>query len=427
MVALQSEEDYCTDTLTAISKLARRLAAADKAAAGTAGGSSSGGGVAAVKARTAAAGGSSDTVQAAGSSACAASAPTPGFLTLTCSASGRDIRACRCEHHHPGKLRKVIGAAGAAFVSAKMAGLVNAPVFNDVVAEAGRLLRYSPEGEASDRPRGALAGEGRSPQEIHHQEQQAIELDQRVEYLLLQLQMTTSMTRMADQLLLGRPLEAAGLAAVQRMMASREVRRLQVLVLERLVMHSGGDGGGGGSSSSTSSGSSSGSTSSSTASSSLQQWWLTRFEVESGRVVNSSFDEKAGVAMEPAAWAEPARQGSLESAHMNWVDKSLVLWARMAEEPGAQPPPLALVLRLANRTAAALLRLSSSGDAGGSRCAEENRGGPGSGPEPGPGLGLGLGLGGATYGPQPRFHSAQLVSGGCGAGWAVGAVCSNPN
>ncbi|KAG2451984.1 hypothetical protein HYH02_003755 [Chlamydomonas schloesseri] len=227
---------------------------------------------------------STTTSSSSGSSGGAASAPGGGscdVFSLTCAASGRDVRLCRCEHHDPAKL----------------------------VAGGGC----------------GSGGGGGAP--------------------------------------------AAG----------------------------GGGGGGGGSNIS---------------SNSQQQWWLLRYEAESGAVVNAAHDADAGVAAGPAAWADPRRQQALESTHLSWLNASLCCWALMAPGSGFQPPPLALVLRLAARAAEALARLSSGGSSGGDPGSVTTTCGDGGGGAAaglgGPG-GPGLGLGGATYGPAPTFMCAYMA------------------
>ncbi|KAG2451985.1 hypothetical protein HYH02_003756 [Chlamydomonas schloesseri] len=318
-----------------------------------------------------------------------------GFI-LTCGKSGRDVRSCTCQHHCPDRLLDACLAAVQALQQAcKVCSLRAQDLDFDVLPAAARsILSFRPaENTAAASTAAAAAGTG-SQQQL---QQAALPLDSDVDR-------TATLLHAAGLILKDLSSACTPHPSLHAALASREVRRLQALLIERLVLHGGSGGGaaGGG-------GGARGGGSSNSSSNSQQQWWLLRYEAESGTVVNAAYDADVGVASGPAAWADPRRQQALESTHLSWLNASLCCWVHMTPGSGCPPPPLALVLRLAARAAEALARLSSGASSGGDPGSVTTTCGDGGGGAAagvgGPG-GPGLGLGGATYGPAPRFLAA---------------------
>ncbi|KAG2449520.1 hypothetical protein HYH02_005662 [Chlamydomonas schloesseri] len=352
------------------------------------GASSTGGGQAAGTAAAAAASGrtccaasrgNGGSVVAAAAAAAAGSLPAAAGLQrrrrrLTCPSTGQDVRACRCPDHDPQALLDLgesVLKAVEATVCSQLAALMCGG-FDTLPVRAADALR----GHVNDMPAAAAAAAaaadgGRlvaaaATAATAAEARTARQRDEVMDAVAASVMQALVRAEKLHQVGADAPLRAA--------LGSREVRRLQVVLLERLAVH-GGSGSGSGSS---------------------IQGWLARYEAREGRIVEDGSDEGA-----TASSAERAEQ--LEGRHALWLFAGLGPWRLATEVWGDPPPPLALQLRLAARAAEALCRLSGcAGGSSASHGSSRSHGGSCGGTQQQHNA-VGLGLGGASYGPEPSF------------------------
>lgn len=295
---------------------------------------------------------------------------------IVCGNSGKDVRDCPCGVHSFDVLAQLCSSAVSELLLSAMP-----PDLQEVEGERWENLPTV----------AALALKGPSAADAS-----GLTPEKAAEFAVVQAEAMDTATvylqkacRHIDPLAAG--LEgSANTSTLQAALASKDVRRLQVVLLERLILHGEGDSGGPGggaavaSSSSSSSGGGGGSS----------QCWLLRYEAQQRAVVMPQPEQEPEP--EPGAelqsrWSHPLRQRELERTHATWLVISLGAWGRMARRTGFQPPPLALVVRLAKRAMQALSRLLSAGGVG-----PAGGGGP-----------RVLGLGGASYGPRPLISAVS--------------------
>ncbi|KAG2449521.1 hypothetical protein HYH02_005663 [Chlamydomonas schloesseri] len=323
-------------------------------------------------------------------SVCSSRGSPSRFVIITCASTGFDVRACGCDLHDPQKLsdigRETFLRWEAVFVpllaSAECGGLETLP------ARAAAALRGPP----ADAP--PCAAEGEAVPDALAVARLARARDNDMDALALSLLKASSwiihlrlagartqgyasaMPTGAAAARFGQPtqqqqqMQASPDAPLRAALGSREVRQLQVALLERLAVHGG-------------SGSSSGSG---------IQGWLARHEAREGRIVEGGTESAMG------------KQQQLEERHALWLHASFGMWTQAEEAAwGDPPPPLALQLRLAARAAEALCRLSGcAGNSSASHGSSSSRGGSCGGTQQQHNA-VGLGLGGASYGPDPSF------------------------
>ncbi|KAG2449425.1 hypothetical protein HYH02_005572 [Chlamydomonas schloesseri] len=330
-------------------------------------------------------------------------------LLLTCPYTGVDVRACECECHSPQALHTSNASIlvdllvqGALHNAARSSG----SSWQELPAQAAEAM----SGGSSSSQDGAAAPPSvqlAMLAQLQHSRMDSISysLSVAVRFLMKQYQQSFQHSQLRAAL------------------GSREVRRLQVALLERLAVH-GGCSNSAGSSSSSAGGSSARSC----------QSLLSRYEALLGRAVGfrgappppppPDLDAapagpcEAGTADEgcddvpslpPTSAANDAaaeEQWKLEKQHVQWLEASFGGWAQAAAVWDDPPPPLALQMRLAARAAEALCRLSgcccgslTAGGVGGGKGGRGRVGHQGDGGS----QASSCGLGGATYGPLPRF------------------------